>query len=556
MRNFRTLFKYERRMLFPGSHGKRFDFFGALTSLIFTLAIAGIFGFLVYSIANDYLVLKVDRVSDPVARAYELINALYTIVIVALSVMCLEKMRSTLTRTSDTPIFLRLPVKHGTIFRAKFMALLLWTYVAAFLLIVPISVIFYFLLGASTDFLLRLLLVYLLLPMVSFLIATILILPYMILINFLRTRYFLSFLSLSVLAAFAFFVYSGILGVLQSLFENKSTNNLFTDEFKEVLITATGYTYPANSLASILLGIDMQKSLIITISIAVVALVLAFFVTGGLYRLVLYKNRDGRTARKKRSRGSRRRVTASLLRKEFITVYREPKYLFSYFTIAFTMPFMVHCCYTLFHELIRQKLDGLGAGFPLALIVVLVFTILTNTFCATNITRDGKAALKAKSFPIKASKLLFSKVLFCSIVSSLSVIGSVIAVGIAANLTLPDAITVGVMGVVFSFTQILIATRTDLNCAVVDASPEVVAKTSDRTIAKVISIGLFFAVIIGFVALFISVFTGAAPELLGGFVVNETHMYLISAVITLIYFVFGILFYRVNIEKAFSKLTK
>ena len=113
MRNFRTLFKYERRMLFPRS--KRIDILGAFTSLLFTLAIAGVFGLLIYAISDGYLDLKVNKVSDPIARAHDLLNALYTIVIVALGVMTLEKMRSTLTRSSDTPIFLRLPVKSGTI---------------------------------------------------------------------------------------------------------------------------------------------------------------------------------------------------------------------------------------------------------------------------------------------------------------------------------------------------------------------------------------------------------------------------------------------------------
>ena len=555
MRNFRTLFKYERRMLFPGSHGKKFDFFGALTSLIFTLAIAGIFGLLVYAIADGYLEIKVDRVSDPTARAHELINAVYTIVVVALGIMCLEKMRSTLTRTADIPIFLRLPVKNGTIFRAKFTALLLWTYVTAFMLIVPVTAIFYFVLGAGVDLLLRMLLVYLLLPMASFLIATILILPYMVIIKFLSTRYFLSFLSLSVLVVSAFFVYSYVLDVLRGLFETGSIKFLFSNEFVDFLMQAKEFTYPANSLASILLGLDMQRSLLISGGVAIVALVFALLVTGGLYRLVLYRNRDSRSGHKKVSFGFRRGVTASLLRKEFIMVYREPKYLFSYFTIAFAMPFMVYCCYTLFDTLIFNAL-GRGFEFSLALIVVLVFTILTNTFCATNITRDGKAALKAKSFPIKASKLLFSKVLFCSIISSLSVIGSVLAIYLSAGMTPENALTAGIIGVIFSFSQILIATRTDLNCAIVDASPEVVARTSDKTIAKVISVGLFFAVIIGFVTLFVSVFAGADPELLGGLVVDEIYIYLIPAIIALLYFIFGILYYHVKIEKAFSNLTK
>ena len=544
-------------MLFPGSRGKRFDLLGALTSLIFTLAIAGVFGLLIYSIAGGYLDVKVDKVLDPMARAYELLNAVYTIVVVALAIMCLEKMRSTLTRSADTPIFLRLPVKNGTIFRAKFTALLLWTYVAAFLLIVPVNLIFYFVLGAGADFLLRTLLVYLLLPMVSFLIATILILPYMIVIKFLSTRYFLSFVALSGLVVGAFFVYSKILNVLRQLFETGSIKFLFNNEFVEFLTTAKQYTYPANSLASVQMGIDMQISLIISISVAVVALLFAFFVTGGLYRLVLYRNRDGKKSRKKYSGCFQRKVTASLLRKEFVTVYREPKYLFSYFTIAFAMPFMIYCSYTLFETLVFNAL-GRGFEFALALIVVLVFTILTNTFCATNITRDGKSALKAKSFPVKASKLLFSKVLFCSIISSISVVGSVLLLYFHPEIQMEmfDAIIVAAISLVFSFSQILIATRTDLNCAVVDASPEEVARTSDRTIAKVVSIGLFLAVIIGFLCFFISVFAGINPDLIGGLVIEEIYAYLIPGAIALIYFTSSIVFYHVNIEKAFSRLTK
>ena len=563
MRNFRTLFKYERRMLFPGSHGKRFDLLGALTSLLFTLAIAGVFGLLIFAIADGYLDVKVDKVIDPMARAYELLNAVYTIIIVALGIMCLEKMRSTLTRTSDTPIFLRLPVKNGTIFRAKFTALLLWTYVAAFLLIVPINLIFFFTLEAGVDFLIRTALVYLLLPMVSFLMATILILPYMVIIKFLSTRYFLSFVALSVLVVGAFFVYSEILGVLRELFETGSISFLFSNEFVDFLMMAKLYTYPANSLAAVQMGVDMQNALIITVSVAVVALLVAFFITGGLYRLVLYRNRDGKKSRKKHSFGFQRNVTASLVRKEFITVYREPKYLFSYFAIAFAMPFMIYCSYTLFETLVLNAL-GLRLEFALSLIVVLVFSILTNTFCATNITRDGKSALKAKSFPVKASKLLFSKVLFCSIISSLSVIASVLLLYFSSSIfpdstiqiDTVDAIIVCAIGLVFSFSQILIATRTDLNGAVVDASPAEVAKASDRTIAKVVSIGLILAVAIGLLTFFVSVFSGVDPEFIGGFVIQDSYAYLFPAIIALVYFASSLLYYFVNIEKAFSKLTK
>jgi hypothetical protein len=76
------------------------------------------------------------------------------------------------------------------------------------------------------------------------------------------------------------------------------------------------------------------------------------------------------------------------------------------------------------------------------------------------------------------------------------------------------------------------------------------------TIATVVSVGLFFAVLIGFVTFFVSVFAGTAPEVLKGFEVKEIYVYLFPAVIALFYFGAALVYYLVNIEKAFSKLTK
>ena len=61
---------------------------------------------------------------------------------------------------------------------------------------------------------------------------------------------------------------------------------------------------------------------------------------------------------------------------------------------------------------------------------------------------------------------------------------------------------------------------------------------------------------IGFVTFFVSVFAGTVPEFLGGFEVKEMYVYLIPAIIALVYFLAGLVYYLVNIEKAFSKLTK
>ena len=556
MKSFLTLFKYERNALFPSIKLKRRpDIFGGLLSLGVSLLVVAVFLVLISAVAESYVLIKIDKISDPTARSLELINALYSIIIIGLAVMCLEKMRTTLVSNVGKRIFLRLPVTQSTIFLSKFAALMLWNYVSSLFLVLPVNLIFYFVLKPGFEFWINTLIVLLLLPMASFLIATILLVPYIKIISFLSHRYFITFLILSGMLIGAFLAYSELLSILQGLFETGSIKFLFSQSFVDFLQTLTKYTYPANSLASITLGYNVEESIKISAAVAVVALLVMLIVTKRLYKITLFKN-ENRMAKKGSKHIIVLKPTASLIKKEFISVFREPKNLFSYFAIAIAMPFMVYCCYTLFETLIFNAI-GLEFDLALALIVVLVFSILTNTFCATNISRDGVAALKSKMFPIKPSKILLSKVLFCDIVSSISVVLGALILCIFADLSIINTILTALIGLLFSLSQIFIATRMDLNHAKLTAGPNEIAKSSNRTIAKTITIGLIFAIVIGFLSLFISVFAGAESiDFLKNVTIRESYSYLVPLLIAILYLVTGVLYYSVKIDDAFDKLVR
>lgn len=554
MKNFLLLFKHERRAIFPSLRHKKIDLIGGLLSLLVSLTIIAAFAVMIYSIANSYVEVSVADERDPTARSHEFLSALYSVVILALGGMCLEKLRTNLVRKSDKNIFLRLPIKQSTLFLSKFAALLLWNYVTAFFLIIPINAIFFIVLKPGVEFWIHTAIVYLLLPLAAFLVATLLIVPYVYVINFLSRRYFLSFITVSALVVGAFLVYSRFLSALQQLFETKSIKFLFGKAFVDFLQAVSRFSYPANALAHIALGEKMLESLIIAGSVALVSLIIAFLSTRALYKLTLYKN-PPHVKRGRRRFIRRRSVRGGLMHKEFINVFREPKHMFSYFSIALAMPFMVYCCYTLFDTLLFNAFS-LRFGFGLALMVILVFTILTNTFCATNVTRDGISALKAKIFPIKASKILSAKVHFCFIISSLSIIASAAVLYFFVKLKLEDVLLAMGIGIVFSLSQILIATKMDLKHAVLTASPAEIAKSSNRTIVKVISVGLFFALIIGIVTLFISLFAGKSPSFLGGFKIEQSYKILAPIIISGVYFIFSWLYYTIGIEKAFRKMVR
>ena len=555
MRTFSILFKHERRSLFPTlSLKKKPDIIGGLISLLISALVIGIFLYMVSTVTKSYVALKLNNVSDPIARSAEILTVLYAVITVALALLCLEKMRNTLASKAGRDIFLRLPVSSKTLFLSKFSALMLWNYVTAVFFILPINAIFYFILSPGGSFFVGTTLVVIFLPTVSFLLATILLIPYIHLISFLSRHYFITFLLLSALLMGAFFAYSEILEVIRTMLETGSIKFLFNQKFVDFLQKTQKTAYPANLLAYMALGQKMFLSIAVLSAVAVVSLLLATLVTNALYRITYYS-----TSREKVRRGKRHLMSHSpmiaLMKKEFITVFRNPKYLFSYFAISISTPFMVYCCYTLFEALL---VNAIGRSFEMALtlVVLLVFNILTNTFCATNISRDGKAALKAKIFPMKPSSILLSKIIFCNVVSSLSVAASGIFLWFKAGVSLNSALFATVIGLIFSVSQILIATRMDLNHARVAAGPIEMEKASNKTIAKTITVGLVFAVIISFISLFASAFSGLSLDFLGGLKVEESFSFIIPLAISSLYLLSSMLYCFIGVGKAFNKLAR
>ena len=560
MRNFLILFKHEMKMQFPRKSKKeKLDISGMALSLLATLLVAVVFIVLVSTIVQNYVLVEINKVPAPMQRGKELLNFFYVVILLTIAFTCMEKMRSTLTQKKDKELFLRLPVKPQTLFMSKLCTLLVWTYIFAFVLIIAVNIIFFIVLKPSFLFWLYTLLAWLLMPMAAFLLATVLLVPYIKLIDFISEKYWLIFLILSGIVIGAFVLYSGLLGILQSLLETGSIKFLFNQDFINALQSLLIWTYPANCFASIVLGENMRVSLWVTGIIAGVSLVAVYFVSKKLFYATLYKNESKHHMGKKQENYVARRPLFALIKKEFISVFREPKHLFSYFSIATAMPVMVYCCYTLFESLIRNAI-GLKVNFALALLVLLIFSILTNTFCATNITRDGRTALKSKMLPVKASKLMFAKVLFCAIVSSAAVAASTLVLIITSlfeegGLAVKEALLCGLVAFLFSMAQIFIATRMDLNHAKVTALPAETEKITNRTVSKVVFLGLALALTLGVLSMCISIFAKMTSiPFIASLHLQESYAYYLPLIGSFLYFAFGLFYYAYRIEKSFDSL--
>lgn len=555
MSDFLTLFKYEFKLQFPfkGKKEKR-DFVGGLMSFLITALIVVVFVYLVSTIANNYVLVEINKVSDPIGRALELMNVFYAAIIVVMSLSGVEQMRKSLTERKNREIFLRLPVNPQTIFLSKISVLLIMNYVLALVLVGATNVIFYIALKPDLMYWVYTVGVWLVFPFVSLLISSILIIPYIKIIDFLKDKYAVIFILFTALLAGAFFLYSEVLGVVQRLLETGNIKFLFNMQFITTLQTILKYSYPANSLASIVLGVDFRQSLLIVAAVIVLAVTFVYLITKRLFYITLYQNEKRIFKYKKIEDYTLNLKKKSLMKKEFITIFREPKNLFSYFAISLAMPIMVYCCYTLFVSLIYNTV-GFKIEFSLALLIILIFSVLTNTFCSTNISREGVAFLNMKALPVSANEVLSAKVSFCNIVSSLAVILSSILLVVLTDLSIVDGVICAALGVIFSMAQVLIATRMDLNHANLTLSNIEIEKESSKTIAKVVFIGLIVALLSGVLSIVVTILSlGSNIDFIANLNLSPALVYIIPIGICLLYILGGYIYYKVKMEKRYLDL--
>ena len=519
------------------------------------ILISAVFIVMLSAVVSSYVLVKVDKVSDPVLRAKELLNVSYIAVLVALVIAGVENMRRSLSDRKEKELFLRLPVSGETIFLAKLSTLLISSYALAFVLILTVSLIFYTSAPLSWTFLLRSFAVWVIMPLSAFLLSALLLVPYIRFVEFISNKYALLLVLVTALIMGAFYLYSEFLGAVQKLIETGSIKYLFNERFVRTLQSLLQWCVPASAYTSMALGGNAWLVVAVILATLIFAPLTAYFISKRLFTATIYKNERPRIPIGHRLSKTKMSPLGSLIKKEFISIYRDPKSAFSYFAVAASMPFMVYCCYTLFDSLIRSAI-GMSVKFPLAILTVLIFSILTNTFCATNVSRDGAAAIKVKTYPVKASTILFAKVVLCAAVSSLSVIVSIVTLVLTAGLFWADALVVAYVTVTFSLAQIFVATRMDLGGARLSSNLAEMRSTNNITVAKVITIGILLSLIAGLTSLVSYVFSlGSSVSFIKNLGLTVAHAYVLPATVSTLYLAFAVAYYRVGIGKSLDSLS-
>lgn len=513
MRTVILLFKKdfsERHSAFKGDKAHK-DLFGVISTFILLAVLYATFVFVFSRFAKTYLeAVFGEPDTEGVKRVYELATMVYAAVLILNTLVGIKKIQTSLSDAKDAEVLLCQPISATQLFVYKLLKIYFAEILSSALVLIPAAIVldvnsphagglWYY----SATFL-----QVLSLPLLSCALSTLISLPFSSLMRFVERKFVLHLLIYVAVIAVVFLVYGRFLKVLTSLLNTGDIDYVFNRTTIYKICTVLSYAYPANLLSNFLFGKNLFVSLLIILAISIVSAAVTYFIIRAVFTKSLQLKMEGEGKVFHRAKKERQKSPLyGLIYKEFTVILRTPTYAFSYLATTFTLPLMVYVCVNLMRNMV-SALTVINCDYEVAIFVIAMFSVLTNTFCTTNISRDGKMLGMLKTLPVKGSTVVLAKVIFCMAASLLSVIASVIVLLAVGYLNWWQAIIIFISASMLSFSEVAFATRKDLNNPTLPNSDREIVEDSNRTVSQVVFIGLIAALLCGAGALAISAVLG------------------------------------------------
>ena len=358
--------------------------------------------------------------------------------------------------------------------------------------------------------------------------------------------------SVTALAAVLFVGYAKILEFFENLMATGDIKFFFSQEVMDFIINLTAKLVPANFLARLVFGINPALNGGILVAIIIALGLIGFGVEYLLYNAAIkirVQNNDGIVFHaKKLSRP--RSITKGLVYKELGAILFTPDYAFQYVSVAAILPVMVYFCIGLGESLMSSLLH-VEMNLEIALLLTVLFGSLTNTFCAINISREGRSFYLQKTLPIRYTKLIGVKIALNFVVTILSVGISTIVITALGYIEYLEGAFVFFVGIVMGLAQICFATRKDLNKPFFPTEEDNTVKESNGNVSTIIVLGMITSLIIGGVPLVITVLGTLKKE--AGI---EGFTYLFAGVVALVILIASLLYTFIGMRKKFERLSE
>ena len=513
--------------------------FNAMLVFVIVLAFASVFSYL----TKTYSAVKVGYITNKTERVFELLTVFYFIVLLVLVLVGISKLNKSLINVGNLSL-LSLPVTPFQIFLSKLIMVAIDLVVTCLVLTVPVVIIYVAQGLLSWTAILVSLLFSLLIPVFALGVASIFTIPFYYLKTWLNKHFIIQLAVYVLITVGAFYVYSIFLEFLKGLMESGQIQFFFNEDMIKSVAKFARFAFPTNMVACVFVGKKIWINLLLLFASVALSGIACFFLSKFVFYLVRHNKLGINSAVKivKRVRNPRKAST-SLVYREFVNVLRTPSYAFSYFAIILALPLMIVVTSSILISMINN-LTLLNFNFEVVLCTVCMYSILLNSFCANNISRDGKFFNLMKTYPVSSKSVMLSKILFCSFTTLASLVISSVTVVLTKQLSWINALEVLFVAVVLNFSVICLATRKDLNTA-----PKAEDNENPASANFIIFFGLIFSVAFTVVSFLLSILLKVKYNLASASVLS----FVVLCVIAISVLVISLIYLLRNLDRKYKE---
>ena len=555
--NIRTLLRLEIKNRF--SNYSLTDFKSYL-KLLFTIVLLGAVIYAIYWVAGLFF-----EMFETGGMLYEALVLLVTAIFIFMLFTGISNTIKVLYYKGDNEILMRYPVSGAEVFISKTLFLFLSQFIVTTVVMAPFLVAYASVSGLGLAFYVKIPVPILLMVFINFFLSNILAIPIMHLTNRIRNKFILIIIGLAILVTAGFALYMLLFNSMVT-YMNDTAFSVFSDDMVAVIETVAKWLIPAKYFADVMVGKELYIAYPALIGMLGLTLIGMIFIIYFLYAKTLLNNVEVEgSAFKHVTKNRRRPIFVTLLRKEFLQVFRSVNYSFQYFVLACAMPVMIYFCNEITGRLGENQI-GEQIALGMTMLVMLIFATVITSFAATSTSREGDNFYHTKVAPVSIQKQLFAKFTMFFLVSVAANAVCAVVLYFTKQVNLTDAIWLFVMVELVAIAETLIAMRMDIAHPYFNLSGEGEVVNNNASTTLAVAMGFAVAVVIGIICMFLGYLgnTGFSIEIpyaimnqpIGKIEFTTAYMYYAVTALVCVFFVAAVLRYSIGLKKAYNKIAK
>ena len=368
---------------------------------------------------------------------------LFLIILLILSVFTsLNKARNVFYRRKDSEVLLHLPINNDEVIFSKILFTYLYSVLINFIISVPLLYSYGASRGVEENIYPSFYVLSTLYPFIVSIFSsglTLILLPlYNKVYLYLKDRPLLQIIFGSILVICLCFIYQYILNLFINLINDAKFDSIISADFVNNLHNVTPYLFPVSGLVNaVAIKLNIFNNIAISLGVSLGVILIGFIISSLSYTKFL-KN-EFSSVRKSKPHQIKKlpSLTKNLLKKEFILIFRNSNYVFSYTSLLIMQPFLAFVVITSLNNLLYLNMEMFLIYFPelingLNILLLLLFSsIISSALLFSSIissasldsySRESKNLLIIKYLPISPVKQSHIKLIIPLFFSSLSLL--------------------------------------------------------------------------------------------------------------------------------------